>query len=143
MLTIGVYGEGGGYSMLYHYDIKMADGQTHLLSARNHHDGWVYMRVYNAMIWDNDMMACTNYIRRGDWDAYVAECEYNGGPEARARMRALVGSELALARRLYVLARRHSVLAYEASNHYYYLPLDLVEKVINCRHVLEQFPLPK
>lgn len=68
MLTIGVYGEGGGYSMLYHYDIKMADGQTHLLSARNHQDGWVYMRVYNAMIWDNDMMACTNYIRRGDWD---------------------------------------------------------------------------
>jgi glycosyltransferase involved in cell wall biosynthesis len=23
-------------------------------------------------------------IRRGDWDAYVAECEYNGGPAARA-----------------------------------------------------------
>ena len=23
-------------------------------------------------------------IRRGDWDAYVSECEYNGGPAARA-----------------------------------------------------------
>src|SRR4051794_5564452 len=23
-------------------------------------------------------------IRRGDWDAYIAECEYNGGAEARA-----------------------------------------------------------
>src|SRR5437016_1885931 len=23
-------------------------------------------------------------IRRGDWDAYVRECEYHGGPEARA-----------------------------------------------------------
>ena len=23
-------------------------------------------------------------IRRGDWDAYLAECEYNGGPAARA-----------------------------------------------------------
>ena len=24
-------------------------------------------------------------IKRGDWDAYVAECEYNGGEAARAR----------------------------------------------------------
>ena len=23
-------------------------------------------------------------IRRGDWDAYLRECEYNGGPAARA-----------------------------------------------------------
>ncbi|HSW00925.1 MAG TPA: hypothetical protein VLI39_12180 [Sedimentisphaerales bacterium] len=30
-----------------------------------------------------------------------------------------------------------SVGGYEASNHYYYLPLDLVEKAINCRHILD------
>jgi len=68
MLTIGVYGEGNGYSALRHYDIKMADGNTHLLSGRNHHDGWVYMRVYNLMVWDNDMTACENNIRRNDYN---------------------------------------------------------------------------
>jgi hypothetical protein len=68
MITISTYGEPGGYSYLRHYDIKMADGETHLLSGRQHYDGWAYMRVYNAMFWDGDVMACTRYIRRGDWD---------------------------------------------------------------------------
>jgi hypothetical protein len=26
---------------------------------------------------------------------------------------------------------------FEASDHYYYLPLDLMEKVVNCRHILD------
>jgi len=38
----------------------------------------------------------------------------------------------------YRIARRHSVIAYEASNHYYYRPLDLVEKILNCREVIEK-----
>jgi hypothetical protein len=56
----------------------------------------------------------------------------------RARMRAIAADEIALARRLFTLARRHSELAYEASNHYYYRPLDLAEKVLNCREVLQR-----
>jgi len=36
---------------------------------------------------------------------------------------------------------RSSVIAYEASNHYYYTPLDLVEKVLNCRHVIRNLPI--
>jgi hypothetical protein len=55
----------------------------------------------------------------------------------RERMRALAAQELELARRLYGLSRRHSVLAYEASNHYYYRPLDLAEKVLSCQHLLD------
>jgi hypothetical protein len=43
-----------------------------------------------------------------------------------------------LARRLYPCARRHSVIAYEASNHYYYRPTDLIEKILNCRFVLDR-----
>lgn len=66
--NIGVYGEPGNYNYLRHYDIKMADGETHLLSGRYHWDGWAYMRVYNLMVWDNDIVACTNYIRRNDWE---------------------------------------------------------------------------
>ncbi len=53
------------------------------------------------------------------------------------RMRQIASEEEALARRMYKLARRHSVLAYEASNHYYYRPLDLAEKVLNCRFIVE------
>lgn len=59
-----------------------------------------------------------------------------------ARMRALVEAELALARRLYPIARRHSIIAYEASNHYYYRPLDLAEKMVQCRWMLEHDSLP-
>jgi hypothetical protein len=57
--------------------------------------------------------------------------------ESVERMRALVKAEMELARRLYPLARRHSVIAYEATNHYYYRPADLAEKILNCHWLLE------
>jgi hypothetical protein len=63
------------------------------------------------------------------------------GPElsgTKARMREIAIEEMQLARQQYELARRHSVIGYEASNHYYYRPLDLVEKVLNCQYVLDQ-----
>ncbi|MBK9169278.1 MAG: hypothetical protein IPM24_17700 [Bryobacterales bacterium] len=56
----------------------------------------------------------------------------------RATMRTVALDEMRLARRLYTLARRHSVIGYEATNHYYYRPLDLAEKILNCRHVLDE-----
>jgi hypothetical protein len=55
---------------------------------------------------------------------------------ARSIMRAAAESEMRRAARLFTLTRRDARIGYEASNHYYYYPLDLVEKVINCRHVL-------
>jgi hypothetical protein len=57
--------------------------------------------------------------------------------EAKARMRELARQEIDLAVRLYPLAKRHSVIAYEASNHYYYRPTDLLEKIVNCRYLLD------
>jgi hypothetical protein len=50
----------------------------------------------------------------------------------RQRMLELVGSEMKLARDQYFVARQESLIGYEASNHYYYTPLDLVEKMLNC-----------
>jgi hypothetical protein len=55
-----------------------------------------------------------------------------------ARMRVLAENEIDLARQQFRLARHHSVIAYEASNHYYYTPLDLTEKILNCRYILER-----
>lgn len=43
--------------------------------------------------------------------------------------------ECELAKRLYRLAKADSRIGFEASNHYYYMPLDLVEKVISCRWI--------
>ena len=47
----------------------------------------------------------------------------------------LLESETTLATRLHALQSRDSRLGFEASNQYYYVPLDLVEKVINCQWV--------
>ncbi|MEO7653398.1 MAG: hypothetical protein ABIZ80_23310 [Bryobacteraceae bacterium] len=55
----------------------------------------------------------------------------------KARMREIASDEIELARRQYGFARRHSVIAYEASNNYYYRPADLLEKIVNCRYLLE------
>jgi hypothetical protein len=52
--------------------------------------------------------------------------------------RAAVLSEIELAKRLMPVVRAESRIGYEASNHYWYLPIDLAEKVINGRWVLEQ-----
>jgi hypothetical protein len=57
------------------------------------------------------------------------------------QLRRLVTSEMALARELFTLARLDSRIGFEASNHYFYLPLDLVEKIINCRWILQYSPV--
>ncbi len=55
-----------------------------------------------------------------------------------ADMRARAEDEIRLARRLFDLTRQDSRIGFEASNHYYYVPLDLVEKVVNCRDVIDR-----
>lgn len=61
-------------------------------------------------------------------------------PDARRRLRddaaRLLESEISLARQLYTLTREDSRIGFEPSCQYFYLPLDLVEKVINCRWML-------
>ncbi|MCY3020899.1 MAG: hypothetical protein NTW87_17925 [Planctomycetota bacterium] len=57
--------------------------------------------------------------------------------ERTEEMRRALQDELQTARRLFTLARLDSRIGYEASNHYYYVPHDLVEKVINCRCILD------
>jgi hypothetical protein len=62
------------------------------------------------------------------------------GEEREAQVTAIrktVDDEIDIASRLFVLARQDPRIGYEASNHYYYLPLDLEEKVVNCRYVTD------
>jgi hypothetical protein len=58
---------------------------------------------------------------------------------ASAEMRRVAEAEGAIAKELFVLARDDSRIGFEASNHYYYVPQDLIEKAINCDYVLRQF----
>jgi len=67
---------------------------------------------------------------------------------ARARLaKTMVGiaeQEMELAKRQYAIAKRDSAIAFEASNHYYYRPIGLVEKVLNCQYVIDQlYRLPE
>ncbi len=54
-------------------------------------------------------------------------------------IKSLVADEIQLARRLYQLAKEDSRIGFEATNQYHYLPLDLVEKVVNCEYVLGEW----
>ena len=47
-------------------------------------------------------------------------------------------SEIELAHQEFLLAQEDSRIGFEASNQYVYVPLDLAEKIVNCRWLLEQ-----
>lgn len=62
--------------------------------------------------------------------------------EARPLVEALekvLRDEIALATRLYAIQGRDSRIGFEASNHYFYVPVDLAEKVVNCRDLLDRW----
>ena len=66
----------------------------------------------------------------------LAQARGSGRTEILKRMRAIAAQEIELARRQFLLARQNSTIGFEASNHYYYTPPRLVEKVLNCRDII-------
>jgi hypothetical protein len=56
--------------------------------------------------------------------------------KAKASMRAALQNEIELAVRLHRIQSIDSRFGFEASNHYFYVPIDLAEKVLNCEHLL-------
>jgi hypothetical protein len=50
-------------------------------------------------------------------------------------IKAILADEIDNAKRLFALTRQDPRIGFEASNHYYYLPLDLIEKVVNCQYL--------
>ena len=68
----------------------------------------------------------------GAKDAEVARAQIE-------KLETLLQNEMSLARRLYELQRKDSRIGFEASNQYYYVPLDLAEKVLNCRDLLDRW----
>lgn len=58
--------------------------------------------------------------------------------ETSNRIHHLIDEEIHLAKRLLKVRAADSRIGFEASNHYYYTPLDLVEKVISCEYLRSQ-----
>jgi len=73
----------------------------------------------------------------------LADSSKTLAPEACDRLKGVIKksleSEITLAKQLYALTLEDSRIGFEPSCQYFYLPLDLVEKVINCRWLLEHF----
>ena len=56
----------------------------------------------------------------------------------RAAMAQLAKRELEAAKAFLPLVRANSAIGFESSNHYFYLPRDVVEKILCCRGILEK-----
>ena len=78
-----------------------------------------------------------NQIRFYRLRAELDSASQDSRPTIAIQMVKIAEEEIELAKRQYAIVRRDSMIAFEASNHYYYRPLDLVEKVLNCRQVIE------
>jgi hypothetical protein len=64
------------------------------------------------------------------------------GEEAQPTLDELAGllqDEIDLARRIYEIQSRDSRIGYEATNHYFFTPMDLAEKVLNARDLLDRW----
>jgi hypothetical protein len=55
------------------------------------------------------------------------------------QLRQMTDNEISIARDMFDVVSQDSRIGYEASNHYFYVPLDLVEKVINCEYIANRF----
>jgi hypothetical protein len=56
-----------------------------------------------------------------------------------AEIEKLLRDELKLAQRLHAIQSADSRIGYEATNHYFYVPVDLAEKALNCRDLLDRW----
>jgi hypothetical protein len=88
--------------------------------------------------------SCANQIR-----FILARDEFMAETSTLARredllktMESIATDEFEIAKRFFVLSREDSRFGWEASNHYMYFPFDLIEKVINCDYILNDW-LPK
>ncbi|MHB9008351.1 MAG: hypothetical protein ACYDC1_15620 [Limisphaerales bacterium] len=72
-------------------------------------------------------------------DALAAASSTGDRQRLRDKLRGHLESEIRLARELFTLTGEDSRIGFEPSCHYFYLPLDLMEKAINCRWLLQHF----
>jgi hypothetical protein len=57
----------------------------------------------------------------------------------RTKLKTILADELRIAKEMYPLAKSDSRIGYESSNHYFYIPIDIAEKIISVQYFLEHF----
>ncbi len=72
-------------------------------------------------------------------DELLATDDSERQAELKKTLRALLEKEIEAAKKLYPIVLRDSRIGYEASNHYFYVPQDLIEKVISCEQLIESY----
>jgi hypothetical protein len=111
-------------------------GLTHLRAARDKATD-----PHTRAALDEDLRlaeaACIHFKSSANQVRFILARDARGQTEKRDEIRRVLEEEIALAKRTFTLTRADSRIGFEATNHYYYLPLDLVEKVIDCRYLLE------
>ena len=81
-----------------------------------------------------DSVAPTDPLRPGSRRAAFGVAESSPSERSESpEIETIITAEIDNAKRLFTLTRQDPRIGFEASNHYYYLPLDLVEKVIKLR----------
>ena len=93
--------------------------------------------------------ACALHFQSvADQAAFIVARDALGAAEGDAKapikteLARLLKAEIETAKKMHALQSIDSRLGFEASNHYFYIPGDLVEKVINCQYLLNEW-LPK
>jgi hypothetical protein len=76
-------------------------------------------------------------------DKLLATTDDASRAACRAEVRKTVLDELATVKQLLPLAKADSRIGYESSNHYFYIPQDLLEKVLGCRRILTELEQAK
>jgi hypothetical protein len=64
-----------------------------------------------------------------------SDAKENAGP-LLSEIDSVLKNEIGLAKQLFAIQTRDSRIGFEASNQYYYVPADLLEKIINCHDLL-------
>ena len=83
--------------------------------------------------------SCVNQARFvAERDKLLAASDAAVRAACRAELRSAVQAELAAAKQLLPLVKADSRIGYESSNHYFYIPQDLLEKVLCCRAILDK-----
>jgi len=71
-------------------------------------------------------------------DKLLAAADDAARAACRAELRKAVRDELAVTKQVLPLVKADSRIGYESSNQYYYIPQDLLEKILCCRNILAE-----
>ncbi len=108
---------------------KQAEIKATGIFAKNIHTEWIRCEVARIHFSSSAQQALF-YEARNRW---LKEKD----PKAVSEMRAAAMEELKLMKEILPLVKEESTIAYESSNHYFYLPIDLLEKYISIQFALK------